>query len=288
MDQSHAEARTNFRVSLYTRILLLAGGVVFLAFAALSFASEGPLVSGFFLLFGLISLGSYLAVNRTVFVTPTGIGTRRFGREQFIRWENIAAARPRGDDSLSLTSADQMTTLKISGMLASYAVLVETIRQARPDLWNSAVLRVFHTKIWIIGVWLMMAAGSIAGGWLAPDGQGVIAPLFGTGFGLIMLAFALLFPRSIHLEDDFLVIRRLVGAMRIPRGDLQMVSLGQIGQVNTVAMQGVTLHYRDARKNKDRLIQFNNIKEGSAALYASLYEWGGFARRGEKPGGGVY
>ncbi len=288
MDHLPSEDRRYYRISLLTRVLLLAGGVLFLAFAALSFTSEGPLVSGFFLLLGLLSLGCYLAVSRTVFVTRTGIGTRRFGREQFIRWENIAEARSKGEDSFTLVSADQMTALKVSETVSNYAELVETIRQARPDLWKSDQLRVFHTKPWMIGLWLVMALGSFALGILGPGRENLPGTVLFIVVGLLILAVALYFPVSIHLEDDCLVIRRLAGAIRIPRGDLQMVSLGEIGRVNTVAMQGVTIQYRDARKSRDRMVQFNNIKEGSAALYSALYEWGGFAQRGEKPGGGVY
>ncbi len=270
-----------YTYSLYAKLVGLACMLLFGVFSAASFFQMWEngidlFTAVVFPAFAFLGLLLFLWASKRWTVSDEGIAVRSwYGREEIHYWIDLDSVEPAGLGSgIRIKDKFGKTVLSLDPWIARYGEFVEALQVNKPELFEqkTEALTVPAPRIlkrnpivYPIGILfsLLLIVPGIRG-LLEGDWLGLLLALFGA----VILYFMLRIPHSVHLLEDRLQFRYLLGERTVRVGDIYNIYARAVQDVQGGAGASVIVELMKGGK-----IELAGFREGAPSVANALRNW---------------
>lgn len=264
-----------FSYHWYIRIISVVAIVIFGAMGVVSLTGWGGaqqnLGAGLFFLC-CVAAGLLMSAwtNRSFETDQAGIRKRSwFGRQVSLPWVDIAKVESSTfNPSLRLTDIAGQTKISIDTWISNYEQLVEQVRQARPDLWDTVGTTEFHRSPWLTALGVLMALAFMGFGLSGLFKSQIAAGAALGGIGMLVLYFTLRLPQQVCLEGNSLRLKYLVGERIVHARDISNISIAVVRDIQGGSGASVNIILEDGKR-----IDLAGFNVGTPVLANTLQKW---------------
>jgi len=260
-----------YRLPFFTRLMMFLSTTFFSVISYFAFNDQQGAAGYVFVGFASLGLFAFVWSLHTVRITDQEIAVTNFLKTKSINWNEISYVIHKSD-GFRLRNHDEDVSLNISAQVENFFGIIEAINRFAPHAWTAQDIKVFHPSgVGLGGTFLFTSFGiamivvTIKG--FAEGGESLLTLGFLFVIGIISTCILFIMPLKISIEDDYLVITRLIGKRRIHVLEIDSVAMNR-------TMQHYAYHYQTYIKLKNgKSLPFANLREGAFAVSISLEKW---------------
>jgi hypothetical protein len=185
-----------------------------------------------------------------------------------IEWEEIESIQQYDLGAGVKLTSRQGRSIRFSRQMTRYPIIVETLSKMRPNLYNSAEMKVFRKSIWGVFGWLLILIPAT----VLSIGSILVPPfLHSILLGLVLFYWWKTYifgVRAVQVQENRLAARSLLKKHELTAGQIKNIHI-----VVTRTRRGVPKKWVQIELEKGGDLMLSGFPEGNQAMYDFLSSW---------------